>query len=249
MIINEKPRELLKIFLSDYKSMFDIDVNKAIQFIKTKQRAKELTAQWYDELSKENIDYSVYDDDYYFTDLWNCWVTYSRSYLRSIVKSQSKLFSNINSVIDLGCGIGYTTSALKQIFPKAKVYGTNLKDTKQWKFCEYMSKKYSFTLLSDDHDLNNIDLVFASEYFEHIVKPIDHIQDVVEKLSPKYLIIANAFNTHSIGHFNEYIFNDERFCQSVMQKKFDKLLKVYNYAKVKTGFWNNRPTVWEKVVK
>ena len=33
---------------------------------------------------------------------------------------------------------------------------------------------------------------------------IEHLADIIETLKPKYLILANAFNTKSPGHFIEY---------------------------------------------
>ena len=77
-------------------------------------------------------DFSVYDDTYYVCELWLCWIRYSRRYLRDISKNTSLFSRSIvsdiraNSVLDLGCGFGYTTAALKEFFPHATVTGTEL---------------------------------------------------------------------------------------------------------------------------
>ena len=85
---------------------------------------------------------------------------------------------------------------MKQIFPNQTVYATNLKETKQWKFCQMMSQQYNFILTDDINEIpEKIDFVFASEYFEHIEKPIEHLRDLLQKNKPKYLLIANTFST------------------------------------------------------
>ena len=271
-LLKEKPRYLLKHFLEDYNELFKIDFNKTNNLIKEAinyyngkieipSYVKELEDKWYNSLNQNFIDYSVYNDYYYFTDIWACWNLYSRKYILSI-KKDSRIFdyfnNNVNSIVDLGCGIGYSTAMLKQMFPKAEVYGTNLATTKQFGFCYQMSKKYDFKLVSDIKDIDKqIDLVFASEYFEHIEDSIDHIKDVVNKLSPKCLFLANSFNTQSLGHFTRYKykigikkFDDvelpiyEYYDQKIASKKFNKTLKELGYISMKTKLWNNKPRLW-----
>uniref|UniRef100_A0A6M3KVW4 Putative methyltransferase n=1 Tax=viral metagenome TaxID=1070528 RepID=A0A6M3KVW4_9ZZZZ len=267
MLIDKKPKELLEEFLTSYNKVHNININKAIRIIKSnidyykgdKNKRDELVYLqepeniWYNALEKNKIDYSVYDDHYYFTDLWACWIIYSRGYLKGIVKENSldgnisilSLFKDITSVLDLGCGIGYTTASLKQIFSKADIYGTNIEDTKQYLFCKSMSKKYNFKIVSDISKINHcIDLVFASEYFEHIEDSLEHLQDILKNLKPKYFIIANAFNTRSVGHFIEYKYGNIKINQAKMSKLFNKILVLNEYKKIKTKLWNNRPNIY-----
>ena len=264
------PKLLLIQFLDDYANYQKIDkakasvlINETIKYYKSGSDGRDqlvhlqyMENKWYDALNKDTIDYSVYDDDYYFTDLWSCWIIYSRDYLRNIIKINSlnektsilALLSGINSVIDLGCGISYTTATLKQIFSRAKVFGTNIVDTKQYAFCKFMSKKYDFNVIPDISYCSNtnIDLVFASEYFEHIERPLEHLQDVINKLHPKYFLIANAFNTRSIGHFYNYKHYGGIIRQENISKLFNKLLVRNKYRKIKTKLWNNKPNLWQK---
>lgn len=261
-LITEKLSDTKKRFIDDYTSMFKVDKNKALEYIKTNNHFDFLTEQWYYHLSIEDLDgaYQVYDDDYYFTDLWNCFVTYSRPYLKNILKLD--LYKSIKKskvVVDLGCGVGLTTSMLTCIFPNAKVYGTNLKNTKQWNFCKKMSRKFDFKMIENVKQIKeNVDVAFASEYFEHILSPIEHLDEIITNISPKYFIIANSFNTHSIGHFNEYIEkrkyiekkksltpDDEIVIdQKNISRKFNNYLKSKNYSKIKTKLFNNKPNVW-----
>jgi len=269
MLIDEKPKELLEEFLFSYHKIHNINIDKALRIIKSNinyykgdkiKRAELVYLQepeniWYNALKKNKIDYSVYDDHYYFTDLWACWVIYSRTYLKGIVKDNSltantsilSLLKGINSILDLGCGIGYTTASLKQIFNNAIVYGTNIEDTKQYLFCKSMSKKYNFKIVPEISKINHsIDLIFASEYFEHIENSLEHLQDIIKKLNPKYFIIANAFNTRSVGHFIEYKYYGRIIKQDKISKLFNNILISNKYKKIKTKLWNNKPNIYIK---
>lgn len=248
-LLNEKPKNLLESFLRDYNKLFNIDLEKSRRILKDGTLFEKLTNEWYKNLKENNMKkaLSVYNDDYYFIDIFDCFRTYSRKYLRSVLKL--KEFKDVKSFIDLGCGLSYSTVALRQMFPKAKGYATNLKATKQWKFCKIMAEKYDFVLIETVNEVkHDIDLVFASEYFEHIINPINHLKDIIEKTNPKYLIIANSFNTKSIGHFQQYHYQEGDAFWSIhesdMSKMFNRFLKSNGYEKIKTDIWNDKPTIW-----
>jgi len=256
-LIHEKPRVVKKKFLQEYNNIFDIDVEKCEKLLKSKEYFQPLTDKWYYNMSMNNYEEAlkVYDDEHYILDAFDCYQSYSRDYLRSVLKSPVyKKLKNIKSFVDLGCGIGYSTIGLKEIFPKAEAYATNLKNTKQWKFCKAVSKKAGFTLVSNvDKIGHNIDLVFASEYFEHILEPISHLEDIINEISPKYLIIANSFNTKSMGHFDYYLIKKgktpeiSRFIpKSSISRLFNKFLIDKGYTRVKVKMWNDRPAIWKK---
>lgn len=244
---------LLDGFLDRYCSLFPRVVRcEAVRLIREEirclhgERAQIIELQdpedkWYAALSRGTVDFSVYDSDYYFTDLWACWVVYSRKYLRSLAKTRPFDFTSIKSVLDLGCGIGYTTAALKQLFPHANVSATNIRGTKQWIFCKSLSRDFKFKLLPDISKVSHVDLVFASEYFEHIELTLTHLREVIA-LKPKFLVIANAFNTRSLGHFTKY--ENKSIDQLEISKHFNTMLKTSRYEKLHTGFWNNRPAVF-----
>ena len=263
-ILDKKPKELLEKFIEDYNNIFDIDVEKTRRIMKGTDYFDSLTNKWYENLEKQDFDkeFSIYNEDYYFTDMWYCFQKYSRGYLKSLYKNSmsdgSAIYDfikhDVNTILDLGCGIGYTTSALKQIFPNQTVYATNLKETKQWKFCQMMSQQYNFILTDDINEIpEKIDFVFASEYFEHIYDCIDHLLNIIEMVSPKYFFIANSFNTRSVGHFEHYKFTDTKkpphiFLkhESEISRLFNNTLREYGYEKIKTKLWNNKPTLWRK---
>ena len=75
---------------------------------------------------------------------------------------------------------------------------------------------------------------------------------------PKFLIIANSFNTDSIGHFRNYEYAREyleeevtmeniiKIPESKISRLFNMYLRNSGYTKVETTIWNNRPTIWRQ---
>lgn len=209
------------------------------------------------ETEQVDPDYSCYSNRYYFTDLWVCWVMYSRGYLRAISTRGSfdkdlsvmEVMGHVGSVADLGCGIAYTMRALVEMFPDVAVYGTNLKGTDQWTFCEYMAAEYGFRMVESISMLPSpVDLIVAFEYFEHIKDPINHVHEVVEAVKPKFLCIANSFGTRSIGHFTSYIEPHAFFPYDGkrISRKFNTTLRHLGYERVKTRLWNQKPSLWRQ---
>jgi hypothetical protein len=224
----------------------------------------DLMQRWYNSLSPGEVthspDYSVYGEDEYIAELWACWKVYSRTHLRNIKKTNSLFDRSIVSehaddktIVDLGCGFAYTTASIKQIFPKAEVYGTNLDNTLQMSVAKQMAKDYNFNMASDPSLIpTRVDLAFASEYFEHFERPIDHLDYVINTINPKSFLIANAFGPKAIGHFNMYevkinnMFGYDWIDANRMTKFFNDAMRYYGYKKVKTNLWNNRPSYWIK---
>lgn len=265
MLITQKLSEQREWFLNEYNKINPIDIkfsnyiiNKIIKNIqpRTPDYMIELENKFYDSQLTDIVDYSVYDDDYYFIDLWCCWQVYSRKYLNYFIKKGNiidypevylKDYFKVNTILDLGCGIGMTSSALKQIYPDVTIYSTNIKESKQWNFCSMMAKTYNFELVSEISTIDKqVDLVIASEYFEHIQNPTEHLLEILNKFSPKYMLIANSFNTNAIGHFNNYKYQDSIVNKKDISKLFNRTLVDNNYTKLKTKFWNGRPTIWIK---
>jgi len=253
-------------FLEICSNYIKIDINKlyniTLNLIKyynkipysseLRKEMKMLEDTWYLSLKKNSPDYSVYNNYYYLCDLWVCWVMYSRKYLKALISEKSLITKSIISdikakrIVDLGCGFGYTTAAIKQIFPTSEVFATNVEQSYQYEIAYSLSKKYNFRIYPDIKSINNkVDLFFASEYFEHFQEPVNHLIEILDIHRPKYMIIANAFNTYSIGHFNNYIYNNNNnYTPQEISKIFNNTLRYNNYEKVKTKLWNNRPTYW-----
>ena len=269
-ILAEKLPVLLESFLAEYALTRPIDKDLARSQIRQTLKAfstpggheqtlihvQDAEDKWYGALARGQVDYSVYDQDYYFTDLWVCFVKFSRKYVREILKPGSldginsvrSAFGDVQTVVDLGCGIGLVSAAFTQSFPGSRVYATNLEHTKQWAFCSRMASDYGFNLVNSiDKIPGKVDVLFASEYFEHIERPLEHIQDICSKLSPRHFIIANSFNTRSLGHFTHYKDGANVIDQSKISKLFNNKLKALGYRKVKTKCWNNRPAIFSRI--
>lgn len=213
-----------------------------------------LETRWYESLATGVPDYSVYETDYYLAELWACWVVYSRRYLKEMEKTTSLLPLGVlgdispSVIVDVGCGFGYTTASLKQLFPNARVYGTNLPDTLQYRVASRMAKMYDFTLVPDvSYISEQADLVFASEYFEHFPEPITHLESIIAAIKPKSWLIANAFTAQAIGHFTSYLVNGAPANGKITSKVFANTLKRYRYEKIRTKLWNNRPSYWKEI--
>ncbi len=271
MLVQEKPTQSLSCFLSNYCEQFPVDrqraktiIQNALAYERKKPKDKSLieyfervSARWYASLAKGNPDYRLYDEDYYFTDLWLCWAAYSRKYVRSLSGENTiggqysvrEYIGHPNAVVDIGCGIGYSTAALKQLFPRSNVYGVNLPKTKQYEFCKKMSQEYRFNLVPNIESISEKNgLVFASEYFEHIESPINHLEDIIKELRPRCFLIANSFNTWGLGHFTEYKHNTKNGMRIILQEKvsrlFNKALLSFGYKKIRTKLWNNKPALY-----
>lgn len=261
-ILNENSKKSLKSFLKTCESIIDIDTEMALDVVtehlkyhEGKEYSKiklskilELEKRWYKSLEENNPDYSVYSDPYYFCEVWLCWTKYSRNYLkeisrRKVLNTNKTIVNDIDAkvVVDLGCGFGYTTAGLKELFPKAKVYGTNIKDSSQYKFAVDLGIKRKFEVV-DSFDNIKADLIFASEYFEHFSNPIEHLKDVIIKCNPKYMVVANSFGAKAIGHFMSY----GNISSSKMENIFSENMIHNGYTKTETSCWNDRPKYWKK---
>jgi len=251
----------------DRKKFYDIIVNTdkylngnedARAFLRHNQ---ELEQHWYDSLKKGDPDYSVYDDVYYLADCFICWKRYSRKYLKEIINPKSlgkkvkgewidlqsikEYMSTPEKIADIGCGIGYSSAALTEMFPYSNIIGTNLRETKQWKVCEYLANEQGFDLTETVQQVGKVDMVFASEYFEHFLTPVEHLIEVMHNCEPRYILFANTFGSKSIGHFDTYYHDSTPYTGREISRLFSKMLRKFGYKKVKTNCWNNRPNFYE----
>lgn len=212
-------------------------------------------ARWIESLKEGKKPlYSVYNEPAYINEAFFCWRQYSRKYLLLIDKWLNDgtcpfKREDIKSVIDLGCGLGLTTVGLKGIFPNATCYGTNDMNTLQFKFNKLLAKSVDGVVIADGNfDVRgHVDIVFASEFFEHIEEPIAFLKNIIDRYAPNYIIFANTFCNMATGHFWEYIVNGEKIKNENLPWIFSKELKANGYKKVKTNFYNGRPHVYAKI--
>lgn len=216
-----------------------------------------LERRWYDSLENGGLpDYGVYHEPLYLAEAWACWAVYSRRYLTGLaaagsLNGQCSIRDSLNPVrriVDLGCGIGLSTMALSVLFPEATVYGTNLDGTPQSKVARaVLQGEPRCQLLKRTQDVppGPVDVVFASEYFEHFPRPVQHLtDDVLTVLQPRALLIANTFAQPAIGHFPTYDIDGHICPGHSMPRLFNAALHRAGYNPVPTRLWNRRPQLW-----
>lgn len=242
---NMSKKEFLKeqysLFETLIKEKFNITDSEIEEFLKeveiefSKEPDKSrFFKKWYEDFS-----YDLYSDKYYLFAGWLSFKKWSSNHIKLL----SKLDINPESIIDFGCGIGFSTKLLQDVFPDSKVICTNIPDTLQTKMCEFLN----LNIETDYSKLPQCDLAFCSEYFEHFKEPVDHCRLIIEQCSPKYLIIANSFGTNAVGHFNSYFVEGFEYSKKKTSRVFNKFLREKGYVQIKTKFWNNRPSVWQKI--
>jgi hypothetical protein len=215
--------------------------------------AKVLEKRWYDSLEKGEADYLVYNEPNYLADIWACWILFSRISVKVLGRPTSLVTHSVldeigedGTILDLGCGFAYTTLALQQLLPKAKVYGTNIETSYQFKVAQTLTADTDITILPTFKGIGNVRAAFASEYFEHFDKPLEHLEEVVEACSPEYMIVANGFNGDAIGHFNTYIHRRTVYDAKKMNRLFSKTMRNLGYETMDSTIWNSRPTIWKQ---
>lgn len=255
----------LKAFALQCSLAVDIDVKRFVSLARqaiayyrgnSEQREQarkyqEIEERWYSSLERGSPDYTVYLDPYMLVEVWACWCLYSRKYIKLIDTrlkpsgtSVRSVLGRVSSVLDLGCGCGYTTAALREAFPTASVTGTQYRGSPQFVVASRMGMAHRFRVVEKASE--HADVVFASEYFEHHQRPVEHLRDVLDAATPRVLMVANAFGSRSVGHFNVYADGASVLSPAAASRLFSKCLRDRGYVKRETGFWNNRPALWVK---
>lgn len=241
-MLNKK--QVVKLVL-DYYNIAEKDFNKkyllAEKYINSRSRKTKLS-----------LKHNNYMNDDYVYGAVACYNNYSKVVLRAI-DSHKHIFKTVSSILDLGAGGALTTMHLKQIFPNAKVYYNNLINTQQVEFAKFMNSKYSLNLkflLSDTifTKEQHIDLIFACDFFEHILEPIEYIKNVIKVYSPKYLVISNAFLVEHPDHLRVFKVGSDRVNYKKMPRIFNNFVRSKGYMihPITYSMWNRRPCIFVK---
>lgn len=238
--------------LNLYNTITSINVNLLYDdWLTDNKLIEQCTKDWENTLlTTGKPDYSIYGRTEYLNEAYISWTNYSREYVKRLKKfciSNNNLNSSeITSVIDLGCGIAYTTIALSNIFPNAMIYGTNEPNTPQIELDKLVTSNFdNIEILDDNFKLkNHIDVIVGFEFFEHLEKPIEFLLNLINQYTPTYIIFANTFNKMATGHFVYYDVFGNTVHGSKLSRIFSKTLKENNYQRIETHFFNNRPYIY-----
>jgi hypothetical protein len=252
LISKEHFKELLEI--ANSIKPLDVD-NLYNEYVTGNKVLDDMQLRWEKSLSSETgPDFSIYGEDAYLNESFRCWKNYARKYVQMIKKYCSREDScinpnDINCVVDLGCGCAFSTVALSDIFKNATIYGTNVQGTISFAIDEFVTSNIdNCVMLDESHNASlpkSPDIVFASEFFEHLTDPINLLVQLIDAYKPKYFIFANTFTQMSIGHFNTYVdFYGEEHSGKSISREFNNTLRKNGYVKVNTGFFNNRPQIF-----
>lgn len=201
---------------------------------------------WYTSVANGKPDYSVYASPEFLGETWACYELYSKGYIRAFDnvlpngRTLASLIDQMGSICDLGCGPGLTTAHLKRRFPKCDVCGTQV-ESLQLTIAKELGRRTGFTV---GNIPSNADFVFASEYFEHFHRPIQHLSDVLAVTRCKMIVFANSFGAVSVGHFPTYAHGFRVMPPKAVGRAFNAMLAAHRFVRVDTGFWNNRPSVF-----
>lgn len=199
-------------------------------------------AGWYKSVKSGSPDFSIYDGARYVPEATACYLVYAKRY----IKTASSFIEGkwpVNEIWDLGCGIGASTALLKLLFPGASVFGTQL-PSEQRKIAEMFGREFGFKI-TDSMQSNPGSVVFMLDYLEHFRCPTEHLQTIISQ-KPRLLVMANSFGATAVGHFPEYKIGDSVFTNKETGRHFGQWLKKNGYKRVGTGFYNNRPAIWER---
>ena len=212
-----------------------------------------LYEKWYKSIEAGKYDYSIYDDDAYLIELFHCWRKPTLRTIKDTAKIVQKfpnMFKNVRTVLDLGCGIAYTTVALSDIFENANIIGTNLYGTLQYKVCEDVCSQYDRCSMIPDSDTTkldcSVDVICAFEFFEHLESPLELLSALLTQYSPGVLLFVNSFTHMSLGHFKQYYIDGTEVTGRDVNKAFYNILKNNGYEHIETGMFWDRPQFWVK---
>lgn len=253
MKLTDSPAQARQEYAEAVAPVLGVDVDAALAVmdrelsqLETKQESAS-DRRWYRSVDAGTPDYGIYDDPDYMLYLWPGTVMFARPTLKWTTKAVPA--EAVSTVVDVGCGIGYSTACLAAAYPVADVYGTNVEGV-QARVARSLGDKHGFTLVPD---ATHIDadpartLLVASEYFEHFYRPVEHLEEVLKALrSPRWLAIANAFGARSAGHFPEYAKRADTISPRAIGRAFNKRLRDGGYVRAGAG-WNGRPSLWERL--
>jgi len=195
--------------------------------------------------------FDAYDMPEYKVDTFYCYKEITKQSVSTISKwLQDK--DDVKTILDFAGGTGLSTLQLALNFPDKKVY---YYDTgKQKDFLMHLLNEHvefipeNLIILSDLEN-RKFDLITVFEVIEHWQRPYDFVKDdLLPHISEcGYMAETKTFGIMSIGHFHEYLFDDDK------TSKYGKSCTAYFNKKLKNYFipefkgWNSRPIIYKRI--
>ena len=155
----------------------------------------------------------------------------------------------VERVLDHGAGLGFTTVALAQAFPDARVVGTNLPGL-QRSFNDFLLARAGVQNLEfippDEALARRFDVVLCFEVFEHFKEPAVELDRVLSS-KPAVLIDRSSFSLRCPGHFDIYTIDGKPSRGRGFQEAtfaFSRCIRRAGYRYHWTEFYNGRPRIW-----
>jgi len=158
--------------------------------------------------------------DQFYNDLWlNQWADMEKynptaRHLKRFIAQLIYPLSDVNSLLDVGCGMGFNIEDLRKNFPQLKLTGADITEPIIELAKQYTGVDSHTTYKTIDLGLENLDaseqydLVLCNQVLEHIENDFLAIQNLT-KLTNKYILItvpSGRYNSTSklVGHHRHY---------------------------------------------
>jgi SAM-dependent methyltransferase len=160
---------------------------------------------------------------------------------KQFAESQIKFFelspSFAGSILDFGCGLGDSFPVYKKAFPNAQLIGFDISEEAIFKCRSKYGSIGSFAS-GDLEFLPNVDVIVASNVFEHLSNDLDIAKTLLKKCKILYIIVpfeeqeplsiehVNTYGINSfisLGRFNHRIFT----CKGWSQFGFNLYYSIY----------------------
>jgi len=242
--MNLKRKDILNLIKEKYPE--EIDYNLVREYINLHSYECPEHLQIYNK-------HESYQNLFYLYCATVCYFDYSKGAVRFLEINKDKL-PGINRILDLGAGNGLTSMHLSEAF-NCTVYYNQL-DGIQKIFAKelFMRYKPNCVILPEDKNFiktrGDIDLVFASDFFEHLEYPVNFLENVIKRTNPKYITTCNAFTAPHPDHIQKYKYQEDNESYIEIEPKqmsrfFSKKMRDNGYEVYLSG-WHCRPYIWRK---
>lgn len=165
-------------------------------------------------------------------------------------------------LIDFGSGMGMTTLFLGKLLPNSTIYYNELNEKSREMFKSLLLKSGLTNIkIIDEHEwgtLPPLDFIVGIEFFEHIPHPQNNkigspmlvVDEWLGRMKKDGVLMMNTYwddsnqDIPSLGHFNEYMFDNNEVVKrwdkknKSPQKMFDNNMKSRGFQRLDGVYWD-----------